>query len=116
MAGWTLYGPQQKFGETTVISGQASADGMCRPLGYNYFVFYKGQFAGTISPVSMDSRTDGAATSVYLPQERSLTAEFARYANTDALCCPSRTSFVDYRIETTANGALLIPKSVNTAK
>jgi hypothetical protein len=116
MAGWTLYGPQQKFDETTVISGQAGADGMCRPLGYNYFVFYKGQFAGTISPSAMNSREDGSATFVHLEEQLSLAAEFSRYADKDPLCCPSRTSFVTYRIQFNPNGPMLVAESVNTSK
>src|SRR5687768_8959695 len=30
-AGWSLFGPSQTYGATTVIMGMASVDGMCRP-------------------------------------------------------------------------------------
>ena len=49
-----------------MISGLAAYDGMCRPLGYQSFVFVDGVFAGTVSPEPMNSRTTGAATDVNL--------------------------------------------------
>jgi len=60
-AGWKLMGASQRFGGTEVVGGESAFDGMCRPLGYQFFVFSGGRFAGTLSPHPMDSRTDGAA-------------------------------------------------------
>ena len=56
--GWHLFLPYQRGWGVTLISGLASYDGMCRPLGYQSFVFVDGVFAGTVSPEPMNSRTD----------------------------------------------------------
>ena len=61
---------------------------MCRPLGYNGFVFVDGAFAGTISPEPMDPRTTGAGSITGLQNGR-INARYVRYAATDPLCCPS---------------------------
>ena len=58
-SGWTLFSGDHAGWDTYVVSALSGDDGMCRPLGYNVFVFADGQFAGTISPDNMDSRTDG---------------------------------------------------------
>src|SRR5687767_11274050 len=49
-AGWqlTLDWPAQRRGESVVVMATADFDGMCRPLGFNAFVFEAGRFAGTI--------------------------------------------------------------------
>lgn len=92
--GWDLVGAYQGGWETLVIRGTAGYDGMCRPRQYQDFVFVRGMFAGTLSPRAMDSRADGALTRVSLQSSRRLVAEYNRYAATDALCCPSRTTTV----------------------
>jgi hypothetical protein len=112
--GWTLFGPQEKFGGTLVLNAMSSADGMCRPLDYQVFVFVKGQFAGTLSPLPMNSRTDGAAISVHFSSEVALSAEFQRYKTSDPMCCPSRMSRVAYKIEKRNRGPVLVPVSVQT--
>jgi len=109
-AGWTLTGAAQVFNDTTIITGMANADGMCRPLSYQVFVFSKGAFAGTISPILMDSRTDGSVFSVDLYQANELSARFNRYAPEDALCCPSGESRVFYKIQTDGDTAVLVPQ------
>lgn len=96
--GWTLYGPVQSFGTTMIVTAMASVDGMCRPLGYQAFVYVEGRYAGTLSPIAMNSRTDGSLTDIRLVSPTRITAEFARYAASDPLCCPSRTSAVLYNI------------------
>lgn len=96
--GWQLYGPVQSYGPTIVFTALAGFDGMCRPLGYQAFVYSEGRYAGTLSPVPMNSRTDGALTRVHLVRSTAITAEFARYRDSDPLCCPSRTSAVEYRV------------------
>ena len=111
-AGWQLTRdwPAQRRGGTVVVMATADFDGMCRPLGFNGFVFDGGSFAGTIAPEQMGSRSDGALARppAYLPDGR-LDASFARFAPTDPLCCPSRApTRLLYRIEQSAGGPVLI--------
>ncbi|BAC90911.1 LppP/LprE family lipoprotein [Gloeobacter violaceus] len=113
-AGWKLFGPLQIFSGTSLSTAAASVDGMCRPMQYQAFVFVGGQFAGTLSPVPMNSRTDGASQSIYLTNPAFLNVSFSRYAEQDALCCPSRTSLVGYKIERRGKQSLLVPASVST--
>ncbi len=101
-AGWALFGASQTYGAVTVIMAMASVDGMCRPNQYNGFVFVANRFAGTLSPVATDARTDGALGSIRLFNASTLSAEFARYTSNDPLCCPSQTSGVNYTIGTGA--------------
>jgi hypothetical protein len=110
-AGWRLFLPYQRGWDVTLVSGLAGYDGMCRPLGYQYFVFVDGAFAGTIAPEPMDSRTDGAADTVDLWFADQLTAEFRRYAADDPLCCPSSSTSVAYTIVSTPAGPVLNPES-----
>lgn len=97
-AGWSLFGASQSYGAVTVINAMASVDGMCRPTQYNTFVFVSNVFAGTLSPIAMDSRTDGALIEARLNNPTNLSADFTRYTSSDALCCPSQTSTVLYSI------------------
>ena len=53
--GWKLYGPVQSYGTTIVFTALAGFDGMCRPLGYQAFLYSEGRYAGTLSPVPMNS-------------------------------------------------------------
>jgi heat shock protein HslJ len=96
--GWTLYGPVQSFNTTTVFRAMSAADGMCRPMGYQAFVYSEGRYAGTLSPVAMDSRSDGALTNIRIISASRISAEFARYSPSDPLCCPSRISTVFYTV------------------
>lgn len=97
-AGWSLFGAAQTYGGVTLVNALTSVDGMCRPLQYNAFVFVGNRFAGTLSPDVMDSRTDGALTEATLLGPAAVSAQFARYTSTDALCCPSQKSTVAYQI------------------
>src|SRR5438445_1067020 len=97
-AGWSLFGAAQTFGTVTVVNGMAGVDGMCRPSLYNTFVFVNNRFAGTLSPTTMSSRSDGALNTARLNTPSSVTAEFVRYKTSDPLCCPSQTSAVSYSI------------------
>ena len=81
-----------------MIAGAADYDGMCRPRQYQFFVFSGGTFVGTLSPVPMDSRTDGSLNRVTVEGDRKLKAYYARYAQKDPLCCPSRTTTVLFSI------------------
>jgi hypothetical protein len=114
-AGWSLVGPLQVFGDTSVVTATSGFDGMCRWWGYQVFVFSSGRFAGTLSPQPMNSRTDGAAVQVHLYRAASISAEFARYTDKDPWCCPSRTSVVSYRLEHTPEGPAVVPATVSTA-
>lgn len=97
-AGWYLLGAEQRVGSTVVVGGGSGYDGMCRPLGYQYFVFVGGVFAGTVSPVVMDSRSDGAANLVTVGDDGAVTVQFARYTEQDALCCPSRLTTGTFQV------------------
>ncbi len=113
-AGWKLLGASQRFGETEVVLGRSGVDGMCRPLGYQAFVFSGGRFAGTLAPRSMDARTDGAAQPPQLWSADAIVVPFSRYSSGDPLCCPSRLSTVRYRIETGTTGPLVTATDVTT--
>jgi uncharacterized lipoprotein YbaY len=97
-AGWFLYGPVYTYGTISIMTAMASVDGMCRPNEYNGFVFVGNRFAGTLAPVVSGARSDASLSriSMYTPED--LTVEFVRYSSDDALCCPSRTSYVTYEI------------------
>jgi hypothetical protein len=107
--GWRLFLPYQRGWGVTLVSGLASYDGMCRPLGYQSFVFVDGVFAGTVSPEPMNSRTDGAASDVKLWYADQVSAEYLRYAPDDPLCCPSSTDSIQFTIEDTPDGPALNP-------
>lgn len=115
-AGWRLFGPYQLFNGTSVVAAMSGADGMCRPVGYQEFVFVGGTFAGTLAPKPMDSRTDGSIEQVMLYDPSSITAPFLRYTEQDPLCCASRTSSVTYSITRTSKGPVVTPVSVSTSK
>ena len=110
-AGWSLYAEPMKRGTVTVLLGEASIDGMCRPWDYQAFVFVKGVFAGTLSPSLMDSRTDGALSEIRFPAPSAVEAAFLRYVDADPLCCPSRLTTVRYRIERRPAGPVVVPVS-----
>jgi hypothetical protein len=113
-AGWALAGPPQTASGTRVIVGEADADGMCRPIAYQIFLFVRGQFAGTISPVRMNSREDGSAGAVDFSSASEFRVEFGRYKESDALCCPSRQSDVWYGIKDVAGHPLVVPQRKKT--
>jgi hypothetical protein len=98
-----------------IVGGMRAADGMCRPASYNLFVFVDGRFAGVLSPTLMTARLDGASGAVRLPLPQ-LTAEFARYASSDPLCCPSSRVTVRYRIDRTPAGPVVMPVEARTTR
>lgn len=112
-AGWDLIGAFQGGWQILVIGATAGYDGMCRPREYQDFVFVRGIFAGTLSPRTMDSRTDGALSRVFVQSPTRLTAEYLRYAPQDPLCCASRTTRVVFDIA--SDGPLVKPVSVSTS-
>lgn len=107
--GWTLVGPAHVFGRTTVVTVAESFDGMCRPLEFQTLVFVGNRVAGTMSPGPMNSRTDGALVNVKMLSETDLTAEYVRYKESDALCCPSKTEAVSFTIKPDGANFLLTP-------
>jgi heat shock protein HslJ len=111
--GWDLIGAYQGGWGILVIQGAAGYDGMCRPLMVQDFVFLRGVFVGTLSPETMDARSDGALSRVAVQGDRRLVAEYARYARTDALCCPSRTSTAVFEIG--PDPTVVRPISVSTS-
>jgi hypothetical protein len=114
-AGWHLYTAFQAGWNIAIIPGSAGADGMGRPLDYQYFVFKDGVFIGTLAPDPMNSRTDGALSVVYLVGAQTINANFLRYTPTDPLCCPSGSTFVSYTITTSPSGASVVnPVSATT--
>ncbi len=114
-AGWTLFGPTQTYGPTTVIMAMASADGMCRPNDYNAFVFANDRFIGTLAPTPMGARSDGSLGQYFLQSSTEMTAEFSRYAESDALCCPSQKSMVTYSLFR-SGAAIVFPEDVDTVR
>jgi len=109
--GWTLVGPAQVYGKTTVVSWAQGFDGMCRPRGFQTLVFVGSRVAGTLSPGPMDSRTDGSLVNVKITSETALTAEYVRYRASDALCCPYKTEAVTFVIKPDGADFLLTPES-----
>lgn len=107
--GWHLFLPYQRGWDVTLVWGLAGYDGMCRPWGYQVFVFVGTSFAGTISPGLMFSRTDGAADTANLWSRDRVSAEFRRYTPQDPLCCPSSSTSIEYTIDRTTNGPVLNP-------
>lgn len=111
--GWYLVGTPTRHQNVEIILGSSGFDGMCRPMGYQAFVFSGGRYLGTLSPTPMDSRTDGSFLGeVKFQNDGTFTAEFARYTPNDPLCCPSRISTVTYRLE---GGLLPLPRLVPVA-
>jgi heat shock protein HslJ len=111
--GWDLVGSYQGGWPVVVIRATAGYDGMCRPRQYQDFVFVGGVFAGTLSPQPMDSRSDGAIAQVSFQSPTRLTANYARYAADDALCCPSKTTSVIFDVAT--DPPVVRPVSASTA-
>lgn len=111
-SGWTLVGEAQIFGKTSVVTVTEGFDGMCRPLGFQTLVFVGNRLAGTLSPAPMDSRTDGSLTNIRLTTESTVAAEYVRYRESDALCCPYKTEIVLFQIKPLSGANFtLVPES-----
>ena len=115
-AGWTLLGPEERLRDTLNVTGMTGMDGMCRPMGYQVFMFVKGQFAGTYSPSPMNARSDGALGGTHFVSESVITGTFYRYRPSDPLCCPFGTDLVTYGVETQNGKPVLVLKSIRMAK
>ena len=99
-----------------ILGGMTGADGMCRPVGFNVFVFVGGTLAGTLSPTLMSSRADGAIGAVRLRPDDTMSAEFARYEDSDAHCCPSSRVNVRYRIDRAGDRPVVTAVSVQRVR
>jgi hypothetical protein len=110
-AGWKVFAADVEREGLRVVRGLAGFDGMCRPMEYQAFVFVNAaepsvppgpRYVGTMSPVAMGSRMDGALNQIEVfgqdQPDRRVVGTFARYRPEDALCCPSAISTVTYRI------------------
>jgi hypothetical protein len=119
-AGWLPFHPfdlQVAQRDVEIVGGLAGVDGMCRPVDFNVFVFVAGRFAGTLSPGEMSSRNDGSvAGGIRLAEDDTIAAEFARYADSDPLCCPSGRVTVRYRIDRKAVPPVVVPVSVQPTR
>lgn len=99
LEGWSLLGPAYVYDRTRAFLAMSSVDGMCRPLGYQGFVFVDGKFAGTLAPEPMDSGKDGALDEIRLQAGEAFAARFRRHGR------------LNYVIETTPKGPLVVPKA-----
>jgi hypothetical protein len=109
--GWRLFNVAEVGWHLRLVDGLVGYDGMCRPLQFQGFVFADGQFAGTISPQPMDSRTDGVGRILDIRGPDNLTGQFVRYAPSDPLCCPSSTFMVHFMVDRSGGAPLLVPLS-----
>lgn len=118
-AGWVpfhMFDRQIVQRDIEIVGGLAGADGMCRPAPFNIFVFVGGRLAGTLSPSDMYSRTDGSIGGAIRVADDDIAAEFARYADADALCCPSGRVTVRYRIDRTASSPVVVPVNARVTR
>ena len=118
-AGWV---PFHMFDRTIVqrdveiVGGMAGADGMCRPTEFNVFVFVGGTLAGTLSPTEMHSRSDSSIGGAIRLADDVIAAEFVRYTDADALCCPSGRVTVRYRIDRKSTPPVVVPVSARATR
>jgi hypothetical protein len=119
-AGWLpfhMFDRQIVQRDVEIVGGLAGADSMCRPVDFNVFVFVGGRLAGTLSPGDMASRTDGSiAGGIRLAEDDTIAAEFARYIETDPLCCASGRVTVRYRIDRTVTPPVVVAVSVQPTR
>jgi hypothetical protein len=118
-AGWLPFLPldrEIRQGDVEILAGMSDADGMCRPLGYQLFVFVGGMFAGTLSPQPMDSRADQSSGALRLLQDDVVSADFSRFTSSDALCCPSAHVTVRYKIDRQQTPPVLVPTGVRRTR
>jgi hypothetical protein len=118
-AGWIPFlnfDQQLVQGDIEIVDGMIGGDGMCRPIGYNIFVFIGGRFAGVLSPAAMNAQADSSAGAVRILGADSLSAEFVRYAANDAMCCPSSRVTVRYRIDRSGAAPVVVPTDLRVTR
>lgn len=118
--GWKLVGMYSGGWGLKVVTGATQFDGMCRPVGFQTFVFQHGVFAGTISPEIMDSRSDGVVFDVQIRPRAvggssQLTASFARFTPQDPLCCASARADLEFEVGVDGGKPILKPLKVYTS-
>lgn len=113
-AGWTLAGSRFAGLSPEMVLGTSNFDGMCRPMQFQVFVFVNNQFAGTMSPVLMDSRTDGVLTGRELRPNDVIGGIYQRYKPEDPLCCPSGRSRAVFQIDRSGAAPVLVLKELST--
>lgn len=109
-AGWTLSGAAHVFGNTTVVKAMADVGAQCRPFDFQVFVFVDGTFAGTLSPLPMQSRSDGSLFEFEVIREGRIHAAFNRYLPDDPQCCASGSARLYYEVDVTADPPVLVPQ------
>jgi hypothetical protein len=85
--------------DVEVLGGMVDAGPGCEARLFNLFVFVRGSFAGTVSPLAMAPNRDGQVGAVRISDADAMTAEFARYLPGDPECCPSSRVRVTYRLD-----------------
>jgi hypothetical protein len=118
-AGWMpfrYFDRQLREHDIEIVGGLTGSDGMCRPIGFNVFVVVGGRFAGTLSPVNMDSRTDGVSGAIRILSADRVAVEYARYGQADALCCPSSRVTVTFRVDRSGSPPVIIPIEIRTTR
>jgi hypothetical protein len=113
-AGWFLYGSRTTGLPIEIESAQSGADGMCRPTGYQVFLFVDGKLAGTFSPALMNSRDDGSLVETAMLPDDVFQAGYNRYTERDALCCPSGHSTATFKLDRSGSAPVLLLQSVKT--
>jgi hypothetical protein len=97
-AGWLVFASYRAKDGLIVVGSALSQDGMCRPDPYQYFVFLRGEYAGTLLPGMMEARSDGSVNKVSFSGRGKILAMFSRHTAADPWCCPSRLSEATYEI------------------
>lgn len=119
--GWHLSGVARTSGKLSVVRVAGGLDEMCHPVDYQSLVFQGKQFVGRLSPVPMNTRTDGDLGAVVFPADNHIVVDahgyvidayFSRYAAGDAACCPSTTVIVHYLLGGRGASLHLVPKAV----
>ena len=118
-SGWIpfrYFDRQLREHDIEIVGGLTGSDGMCRPTAFNVFVFIGGRYAGTLSPILMNSRTDGVSGAIRILDADAIAVEYARYEESDALCCPASRVTVTFRVDRSGAGASVIPTEIRTTR
>ncbi len=97
-----------------IVEGAWDLDGMCRPDQYQEFVFLNGRFVGTLSPLEMNSRADGASSRITMLPSGKIRVEFLRYTDNDPRCCASRISEATFEIRKRKGRNVIVLEGVQT--
>jgi hypothetical protein len=107
-AGWGLVSAYRAGWGVKVVTGTIWLDGMCRPVGYQVFVFADGQYAGSISPDVMSSRS-GDPGSIRWFDHDTVAVNYNRFRPNDPLCCPSGQEVdLRFRIDRAPDGPVIL--------